>query len=119
MDVERERDEIEIRYMRDIPNFINTKSEVGLKTWACLSNINIIYLDLVQDFEITQDDLDIIVEDYIHFLTELHIINTPGDYINVCKYILEIQEIVMNTCLENEFYESCVNIRKLNELCIY
>lgn len=114
-----------IKRSRNIPDFIDTKSEVDVYIFDNLSILLDIYISLITDKFITQDKIDnLSVETNLRMDSIFAVLDTKGKskttnntkFILVSDLLLKFVIDLKRTLLEQEKYEALNNVKLLCDI---
>jgi hypothetical protein len=114
MNIEKEKDTFHNERLVLIPHILDPKKD--RKIYDIYYNINILYMDLIQDFVLTEDIINIFIEDYKTFINRLTI-ECKDAKIRLLLLIesSNIFEDLKWFCIHNEFYEGAANLKMFED----
>ena len=102
------------RYLLNIPDDIDPKFDE--KLWAVIYNLNVIYLDLIQEYTMVDDEIYIVIENWNDLFNYLRN-NAEADKVMLLSVYLYTQyERILEWCIDEEYYEGAANLKRFNEL---
>jgi hypothetical protein len=102
------------RYLLNIPDDIDPKFDK--KLWGVIYNLNVVYLDLVQEFVMTDDEIYIVIENWVDLFNNLRS-NAEAEKVMLLSIYLYTQfERILEWCLRKEYFEGAANLKRFNEL---
>jgi hypothetical protein len=114
--LDKDKDAFHNNYLIKIPDFIDTKSEVGKRNWILLYNLSITYLDMVQDYILSDLDIADYLQEFLDYLYDLREINDMVDYFKYQIWLGDIYTDMFAMCVINEYYEACANLKKFDDI---
>jgi hypothetical protein len=99
--------------MTYIPDFLDTKSDLDL--WYIINCCNDIIIELINDNFIDDISINKLSKEYIDINKYLKIITSPEKYFLIHVYLLNNIENSIKYCENQELYEACSNLKKLEK----
>jgi hypothetical protein len=113
--IEKDKKDYHDRVLVNIPDIIDTK--VDKKLWDNIYEVLYLYLEMVQDYIILEDEMDLYVDDWVFYFDKIRLIcDDANKLMLVSIYIHSVYENLLEWCVQNEYYEGASNLKKFNEL---
>lgn len=102
------------RYLLNIPDDIDPKFDK--KLWGFVYNLNIVYLDLIQEYTMVDEEIYILVDDWNELYNGLRGLTESDRVMLLSVYLYTQYERILEWCLDMEYYEGAANLKRFNEL---
>jgi hypothetical protein len=113
--MEKDKKNYHDKRLLNIPDIIDPKTDK--KLWDNVYNILYIYLDMVQEWTMSDKELELYIVDSIFHYDEIRrLCDDAAKNMLICIYIHTQYENLLEWCIQNEYYEGAYNLKKLDEL---